>query len=86
MGITCISGKRIFASQPMAEDALIDLWSRNEYAPGQAPVSVYKCDDCGEFHLTSRPPMNERLARAISSGEVKRQRDAHNWEQRLKKK
>jgi hypothetical protein len=86
MANRCISGKRLFATQMLAEDALIDLWSKNEYAPGQAPIAIYKCEDCGAYHLTSRSPMNERLSEAIASGKVQRQRQAYTWEERLKKK
>lgn len=70
----------------MAEEALLDLWTKNEYVPGHAPITIYKCEDCREFHLTSRGPMNERLCEAIKSGKIKLQREANRWVNRLKKK
>jgi hypothetical protein len=65
---------------------LIELWSRNEYSSVSAPISVYRCDDCGNYHLTSRPPMNPRLSEAIASGKIKLQREGNKWLDKLKKK
>lgn len=80
----CISGKKMFASQQIAEDVLIELWSKNEYVEGHAPVSVYKCEDCGYFHLTSRPPMSESLSSALRSGKIKLNREANKWLDKFK--
>jgi hypothetical protein len=82
----CVSGKKIFASQLLAEDVLIELWVKNDYTPGSAPIAVYRCDDCGSYHLTSRPPMNARLAEMISSDKFKLQKQGYLWEKRLKGK
>lgn len=86
MANRCISGKKIFASQQLAEDVLIELWSKNEYAKGQAPIAVYKCDDCGNYHLTSQGEVNEKLRTALSSGKVKLQREANKWLDKFKHK
>ncbi|HEY0652287.1 MAG TPA: hypothetical protein VGD65_04125 [Chryseosolibacter sp.] len=83
---SCPSGKIVYASTAIAEDVLIELWSKNEYHPGSAPVAIYRCDDCGLYHLTSKGPMNEKLASAISSGTIKRQREANRWEEKFKKR
>jgi hypothetical protein len=83
---TCITGKRIYQTQTMAEDALIEANIRFDYASGFGPVGVYKCDDCGLFHLTSQGPVNERLAKAKNEGTLDRQKVAEQWEQKLKKK
>lgn len=82
----CPTGKRMFVTQAMAEDALIDSWSRNEYNEGQAPVAIYQCDDCGYFHFTSKGPMNEKLSQNIASGKIKLQREANKWESKWKKR
>ncbi len=70
----------------MAEDLLIELWSKNEYSPNSAPVAIYKCDDCGLYHLTSRGPMNPKLSDAIRSGKIKLQREGNKWLDKLNKK
>lgn len=80
----CVSGKKMFASQQIAEDVLIELWSKNEYVERHAPVSVYKCEDCGYFHLTSRSPMSESLSSALKSGKIKLNREANKWLDRFK--
>lgn len=85
MSARCVSGKRIFASQQLAEDTLIELWAKNEYTSGQAPVAVYRCEDCGQYHLTSKGPMNGSLAKAIESGQIKREREANKWLDKFRK-
>lgn len=70
----------------MAEDVLIELWSKNEYPSGQGAIAVYKCEDCGCYHLTSRPPMNTRLAEFLAGNKLKHHREANRWMEKLKKK
>jgi hypothetical protein len=82
----CPSGKRIFESESFAEEALIELWSKNEYVAESAPQAVYKCDDCGNFHLTSRGPMNSKLQEAIKSGKIKLNREANKWLNKINRK
>lgn len=82
---TCISNKRVFLTELLAEDALIDAWSTNTYSSNRGPVSVYRCDDCGCYHFTSQGKMNERLEKEIASGKIKIQREAKHWESRMKK-
>ena len=76
----------MYSSKEAAEDALIDLWMRNDYAPSLGPIAVYKCDDCGEYHHTSRPPMNEKLAQALAGDKIKIQREANKWLDKFKDK
>jgi len=68
----------------MAEDALIDAHSRHQYA-GTGPIAVYQCEDCGYYHFTSRGEMNKKLAEQIASGKIKRQQEANQWMNKLKK-
>jgi hypothetical protein len=82
----CISGKKMFDSQQLAEDMLIELWTRNEYSTGHAPIAVYKCEDCGHYHLTSRSPMNEKLAAVLANGKLKLHREANKWMDKFKRK
>ncbi|NJM26670.1 MAG: hypothetical protein HC859_15525 [Bacteroidia bacterium] len=82
----CSSGKRTYASETMAEDALIEAWSRYHYTPGQGPVAIYRCDDCGQWHFTSQGPMNTRLAGALKSGKISLSRAAEDWLQKLNRR
>jgi hypothetical protein len=85
MSERCVSGKRMFLTQQLAEDALIDLWSKHEYVMGQAPITVYKCEDCGQYHFTSKGIINQRLADEVASGKIKLQREASKWLDKFKK-
>jgi hypothetical protein len=65
---------------------LLELWSKNNYVLGQGPVNVYKCDDCGQFHMTSNGQMNERLAQYLSGKKAKFDQEASKWIDKLKHK
>lgn len=82
----CISGKRVFASELLAEDVLIDLWSRNGYSTGNGPIAVYRCDDCGFYHLTSTGNINAKLATYLSGSKLKLDQEANKWIDKLKKR
>ncbi len=82
----CCSHKKVFASAEIAEDVLIELWSKNEYADSHSPIAIYKCEDCRHYHFTSRGPMNAKLAEFLASGKLKRMKEANRWMDKLKKK
>lgn len=82
--LQCSTGKRVYLTASGAEDALIDAHSRHQYS-GTGPVAVYRCEDCGCYHFTSKGKMNERLAQLIASGKIKRQQEANQWVDKLKK-
>lgn len=81
----CSTGKRIYASQALAEDALLDAHTRSLFLAGQGPIAVYGCERCAGFHLTSKGPMNERLAQALSDGSLTRAREAADWERKWRR-
>lgn len=76
----------MYSTRELAEDALIETQTRFEYKGNNGPIAVYQCDDCGQFHFTSKGPMNERLARALADGAIARQKEANRWLEKLKKK
>ena len=82
--VKCPSGKRVYDRPEWAEEALIDAHTVYEFSPGQGPQAYYLCEDCGYYHLTSRGPINERLAEALSNGTIKKMREANNWKDRWK--
>lgn len=84
--IKCISHKKVYASRELAEDALIEVRTQYEYGTHKGPVAVYQCDDCGYFHLTSRGPVNERLEREMTSGKIKKEKEAIRWMEKIKRK
>ncbi len=82
--IKCPTGKRVYLTESLAEDALIDAHSRAPFA-GTGPVNIYRCEDCGYYHFTSKGKMSEKLAQQIASGKIKRQQEANQWTNKLKK-
>ena len=84
--IKCISHKKCYSSQEIAEDALIEARTSFEYAKGNGPIAVYRCDDCGYFHLTSRGEINQRLADSMKTGKIQLQKEANKWLDKMKKK
>ncbi|MGC4020718.1 MAG: hypothetical protein QM734_01635 [Cyclobacteriaceae bacterium] len=82
--LKCSTGKRVYQTEIIAEEALIDSHSRNNYS-GNGPIAVYKCEECGYYHFTSKGSMNKRLAELIASGKIKLQQQANEWSQKWKK-
>jgi len=76
----------MYASQRLAEDELIEAWTRYDYPAGTGPIAVYLCEDCGHYHFTSKGPMNEGLQEAIASGRIQRQKEADRWSDKWKRR
>jgi hypothetical protein len=83
---TCSTGKKIYNTERMAEEALIAAWVTYQFSAGNGPVGVYHCDDCGHCHLTSKGPLNKRLDEHIKAGKIERSKIVQVWESKLKKK
>ncbi len=79
---SCPTGKRAFATEVQAEEVLIDTRVRHSN-DSHGPVGVYRCDDCGQFHLTSKGPMNARLAQYIKDGKLKLNQEAERWKSKF---
>jgi hypothetical protein len=82
----CPTGKKIYPTEDLAVEALIGAWTAYNYSPGHGPQSVYRCEDCGNYHLTSRGPMNAKLAELLAKGSIRKQKEADDWEERIRKK
>jgi len=80
----CSSGKRCYSTYQLAEDALIDAHIYYEYGKGNGPLAVYHCEECGAYHFTSRGPMNEKLARQLADGTIKKLKEAGHWQRKFK--
>lgn len=79
----CASGKRVYDSAVLAEQALVDLQGRNDYREGTGPVGVYCCQFCGGYHLTSKGPENIFLSTQLKDGKIRLQREANKWIDKL---
>jgi len=82
----CVTHKRPYESYDSAESALIEARTRFDYAHNQGPIAVYRCEDCGFYHLTSQGKMNETLGKYLASGKIKLQKEADRWLDKLNKK
>ena len=76
----------MYPTQEIAEDALIEARINFDFPKGKGPVAVYQCEDCGQYHLTSRGTMNSRLAEHISSGKINLHKEANRWTDKIKKR
>ncbi|MFZ9981664.1 MAG: hypothetical protein ACO3FI_06520 [Cyclobacteriaceae bacterium] len=85
MRIKCSSGKTYYDSEVQAVEALLFVWSQISFRDGEGPVTVYCCDDCGGFHLTSKGDMHERLKELLKSGRLDNLREAARWEHKFRK-
>jgi len=84
--IKCSTHKKVYMTQGQAEDALIDARSRFHYRNHQGPVAVYRCEDCGYYHLTSKGDINPRLAGDMAAGKIDLQKEANHWLDKFKKR
>jgi hypothetical protein len=80
----CPTGKRLYLSEQLAEDALIEAHVHFNFRSGSGPVAVYRCEDCGNYHLTSQGPMNTRLSQLLTNGTIKKQKEAARWQGKFK--
>lgn len=76
----------MFASKEIAEDVLIDAWTRYNYSNGRGPISVYLCEDCKQYHLTSSGEMNPKLAQYLREGKIQLRQEANKWLTKFKKR
>lgn len=84
--IKCSSGKKVYVTRELAEEALIGARTRFDYPAGKGPVNVYQCEDCSYFHLTSKGGVNDALAKRQKDGTIDRDKEADAWLNKLKRK
>ena len=81
----CISGKTSYHTKEMAEEALIQHRSRHFHRLTSGPINVYQCDDCGEFHFTSKGPIHPLLQSEDIQKEIKLAQEASHWEGKFRR-
>lgn len=81
----CATGKRVFESEALAEEALIQNHVRNDYSrQTNGPTNIYQCRDCGFWHFTSKGGLHPMFEDEGVQERIKRERAAYHWEQRLR--
>ncbi len=83
--IKCRSGKKVYLTELLAEDALLDAHSRHHYT-NSGPINIYRCEDCGYYHFTSKGNLHPQLAKLLASGKLKHIREGNEWERKLRKR
>ena len=82
----CPTHKKVFLTHDQAVDALVEARVRYEYSNGNGPVSVYKCEECGYYHLTSKGSVNETLQSKLKNGKIDLEKEANRWLHKIKKR
>lgn len=80
----CRSGKRAYTTETLATEALLEAHVHFDYRMGTGPCNHYRCEDCGEYHLTSQGSMNAQLAEALANGTIKKLKMAAAWSNKFK--
>lgn len=76
----------MYPTAEVAEEALIAAWIAYDYRQGKGPIGVYRCEDCGAFHLTSKGIVNKKLEEYIAAGKIQRDKDVNAWLDKIKRK
>jgi len=75
----------MYPTESLAEEALVSAWIKYDYARGNGPVAIYRCEDCGTFHFTSKGKMNEKLSTLLAKGEIRKEKEADKWLNKIKR-
>ncbi len=82
--MTCRTGKRCFETEAIAEEALIQNHIVNHYQGQEGPKTIYQCDECGNWHFTSRGQFHPLFEDEEVVDRIKRERLANSWERHLR--
>lgn len=84
IGMGCPSGKSSFQSEEIALEALVQNHIRFQHRKGAGPQSVYQCDECDNWHFTSRLPSHPTLLDSETQRRIANESRAQNWEHKLR--
>ena len=71
-------------SKELAEEALIANRSKFHHNEENGPINVYECEDCGNWHFTSKGPKSELLSSPEIRKSISLNREASYWERKLR--
>lgn len=77
--VNCVSGKNCYESIELAKEALISNHIQNDYRQGTGPVNIYECNDCHNWHFTSRGPMAHFLGDKEVVKRIEAERKLRKW-------
>ncbi|MFT5513196.1 MAG: hypothetical protein ACI8SE_001598 [Bacteroidia bacterium] len=79
--MSCPSKKKEHTTIGAAEGALIDARIR---FVGNSAVNVYECEDCGNWHLTSKGETHPKLQEMIDSGSLDEEIKKFEWREKYR--
>lgn len=79
--MSCVSGKKGYYTESEIIEALI----RSQISFRSSATNYYICDDCGEFHLTSRTSLNPILKDPEVKKRIEKERQEQEWTQKFRK-
>lgn len=83
---TCVTNKKMYPTAEIAEDALLEARINYDFGQRNGPITIYRCEDCGAYHLTSKGEMNEKLRQYLATGKISSQKEANHWMNKIKKR
>ena len=81
----CVTGKVCYLTKELAEEALIETRSRFHFREGNGPIAVYACEDCGEWHFTSKGPVSNVLTSTDVKKSIDARQEASYWEKKFRR-
>ncbi|MEM6831684.1 MAG: hypothetical protein AAGA66_09710 [Bacteroidota bacterium] len=79
----CVTGKIGYRTEELAKEALIQNHIRRSHRDGSGPINVYQCNECGEWHFTSKGDTADFLTDKEVMERIKREQRALDWEGRF---
>ncbi len=80
-----VTRKVSFISKSLAEEALFSHHARQFHLNHTGPINVYQCDECGDWHFTSKGDPHPDLFSDDVQSRLKKEREATHWERRLRR-
>ena len=76
----CSSGKKGYYTEPEVQEALI----RSHISFRSSATNYYVCEECGEFHLTSKINKHPLLNSPEVISRIKQEQQEQDWQSKLR--
>ena len=79
----CVTGKTVYDSEDLAQEALIQNRIRNNHREGSGPINIYQCKECNQWHFTSKGEVASFLKDPEVAARINNERKMFDWSQRI---
>ena len=79
--MSCITNKKGYYTEPEVQEALI----RSQIGFRTSATNYYVCEECGEFHLTSKAGVHPLLKTQEVQERIRKEQQEQDWNQRLRR-